>query len=389
MGYEIRWRILQELGQGGQGKVYRVLDTHKVSHHSEIMTSIIDSIRQFSGISLEKDRREKFESFRKAVIDITRMEDPQNHGALKVLHEPKEARDPERAEARINNEIKSMAKISHPNLLKILDYDVDDRWFVSEFHPNGPLTSNRHLFTGNFASALKAFRPLVEGVAELHKKRVVHRDIKPDNVFLDANDNLVLGDFGLVFFTDQQHARISDTFENVGSRDWMPAWAMGMRIEDIRPNFDVFCLGKLLWAMVSNIPILRLWYFDRPEFNLEKMFLDDSVIRFVNPLLEKCIVEDEDACLPDASALLEEVDKMLSILEVKADTIDLKIERKCRVCGLGFYKLLVDPDITDVSERSIGLNPPIGKHRVYNCNSCGHVQWFYFRDKLLPPAWPE
>ena len=75
----------------------------------------------------------------------------------------------------------------------------------------------------------------------------------------------------------------------------MPAWAFTKRVEDITPAFDVFSLGKLLWAMVSGRPVLNLWYFDRPEYNLADMFPDSPSIGLANPLLGKCIVEHEDA----------------------------------------------------------------------------------------------
>ena len=48
-------------------------------------------------------------------------------------------------------------------------------------------------------------------------------------------------------FKMEDEDRITETFENVGSRDWMPGWAMGM-LADVKPNFDVFSLGKLLWS---------------------------------------------------------------------------------------------------------------------------------------------
>ena len=148
------------------------------------------------------------------MIGIVRMNDFSYHGALKVLHQPTEARNAYRANDRIKLEIKAMSDILHPNLLRILDADSDSTWFVSQYHPNGTLVENQHRFVGNFAKALRAFRPLVEGVSELHKKDRVHRDIKPQKIFFDAADNLILGDFGLIFFTDTHHTRLSDTLEN-------------------------------------------------------------------------------------------------------------------------------------------------------------------------------
>ena len=103
-------------------------------------------------------------------------------------------------------------------------------------------------------------RPLVEAVAALHEVKIIHRDIKPDNIFVTDN-GLVLGDFGIAHLEDKDNTRVSETYENVGSRDWMPPWAMGMRLDDVRPTFDVFGLGKVLWSMVSGKSKLRLWYY--------------------------------------------------------------------------------------------------------------------------------
>ena len=321
------------------------------------------------------------------------MDDPANHGALKVLHDPKDARDPERAHVRIQNEIKAMSEPTHPNLLKILDHDPHGKWYVSQFHPNGSLARNKGRFAGNLPAALRAFRPLVEGVAQLHKMGFVHRDIKPENVFLDMNDNLILGDFGLIFFTDPQHTRVSGTVENVGSRDWMPAWAMGMRVEDVKPTFDVFTLGKLLWAMLANKPMLRLWYFLDPEFNLEQIFPNTPSMRFANALFKKFIVEKEKDCLLDASAMLTEIDKMVCLLDSNADLIGDDVQRRCRACGIGIY----EPTERQYQFRTDWLanySSEIRSRfiRIFTCNHCGNIQLFDFDSgggltARTPPAW--
>lgn len=385
MQYSNRWKIISDLGEGGQGKVYRALDKSKFEDHEKIRDMLIDATGFFASIQTRGDKYAKYESFEKSIVDLMKMEDPINHGALKVLHEPKDARDADLASERIKREIEAMVTTSHPNLLKILDYDKDARWYVSQYHHKGSLHKRKDMFKGKFIESLRAIRPLVEGLSILHK-RAVHRDIKPQNVFLDNDDNLILGDFGLVFFTDDQHSRISATWENVGSRDWMPAWAMGMKIEDIKPSFDVFCLGKLLWFMVSGFPILRLWYFDRKENDLEIMFPNSLSIEFANPLLKKCIVEDEHNCLPDGSAFLDEIDKILRIVDVHAALIGENIRRRCKVCGVGDYRLIVDKNTIDI--RNFGFNPVAGHtFKIFTCSHCGHVQIFDFNDRRDPRAW--
>src|SRR5436190_21228773 len=91
-----------------------------------------------------------------------------------------------------------------------------------------------------------------------------------------------------------------------------------LKIEDIRPSFDVFCRGKTLWFLVSGRPFLPVTYFAKPDFNVEELFPGNDGMPYLNALLARCVVENESECLPDASALLEEIDATLADLAVKA-----------------------------------------------------------------------
>jgi serine/threonine protein kinase len=389
MTYEERWSTIEEVGSGGQGRVYRVLDAKRFGTTEKFRKQFQYSLHR---LSLEQPNPstydQDFEGFKKCVLQLVALQDPNQYCALKVLHKPEDARDYERAAERIKKEIEAMARVSHPNLLRVIDFDSENKWFVSPFFSRGTLSSQRRAFTGDFVNSIKAIRPLVAGVAELHKAGIVHRDIKPHNVFLDQNGGLVLGDFGLVFFTDDKHTRVSDSLENVGSRDWMPAWAMSMRIEEINPSFDVFSLGKLLWYMVSGLPFLRLWYFEKDMFNLEKLFPKAPFIQFANVLFAKCIVEDEVDCLKDANALLVEIDDLLQRIEFNADLIGPESAIRCKACGVGYYKIRADESNRTEIGSSFGFttySPVI--YRIYTCTNCGNVQFFHLGFEHSPKFW--
>jgi serine/threonine protein kinase len=382
MDYSEKWEIKRELGKGGQGKVFLV--SNKLENLS-VQERIVKSIAQFSSMITYEKKKENFETFRDAIIRMLELEDAEQKGALKVLHLPKDARDPDLAMERIKREIQAMSDNLHPNLLKIVEVDSDYKWYVSKFYRKGSLAKNRHMFKGDILSSLKAIYPLVEGVAELHKNGYVHRDIKPENIFIDANNQLILGDFGLVYYEDDKKSRFSKTFENVGSRDWMPGWAMSVRIDKVKPTFDVFSLGKVIWSMVSGKPILPLWYYLKEDNDLEKIFPDSPNMRFANDMFAECIIEEEDACLPNASFLLEKISLLINAIEICVEKLDLDIKRTCRVCGVGTYQLEALDDLSKI--RNFGFQPSGTRTmRIFTCNHCGHVQLFSHKGNI-PPAW--
>jgi len=157
-----------------------------------------------------------------------------------------------------------------------------------------------------------------------------------------------------------------------------------MRIDEVRPTFDVFSLGKVIWSMTSGRRVLRLWYFKDDEFNVEKMFQDSPGMNFANQLFDKCIVEREKNCLPDAGALLQEIDRTVGLIECDVDHIDLTVKRRCKVCGE--YNLVADEDLLKI--RSFGFNL-VGNRtmKIFTCSNCGNVQLFSYDKETSPPAW--
>ena len=382
------WEIIKPLGEGGQGKVYLVRNCKQLDLSKEVL-NIANDIRELSAAVKEKEKVQKqSESFVRTLRQILDSENPLNLGAMKQLHKTEETSENQKAKTRMKKEIEALKSIKHPNIIEILDDNIRDGWFVGKYFPKGPISKHRELFQGRLLFCLQALRPLIHAVSTMHKAEflrtaLIHRDIKPENIFISDNGQLVLGDLGLIFYADGRHTRVSSTLENVGSRDWMPQWAMGMRIENIGPTFDIFCLGKLLWSMISGKPILRLWYWQREEFDVEKMFPKNPEIKWVRKIFEKCIVEDEKDCLKTADDLLELVDTLIYLIERNADIVEDGVERKCKVCGLGEYKYVV----TDA--RNFGISPVFKAgnktFKIFTCDHCGNVQMFYIdREK-----WPE
>ena len=379
--YGRRWRVIREIGRGGQGIVYEVEDTSDLTEDV-----LLDRFRIVLGKAKVPISYQDSETTHRELIQLIRKisATTSQRAALKELLPPDESVNERTALDRMKSEIETIHTISHPSLPPILDENIDGRWYVTKFFSGGTLASKPDLYQNRVLDSLRALRPVVEAVAKLHQVDIVHRDIKPANVFIDQAGRLVLGDCGLAFKRESVD-RMTETFENVGSRDWMPGWAMGLRLADVQPNFDVFSLGKVLWAMIAGRPILPLWYHREPRFNLGEMFPGNESITFVQKILDRTVVEKPTDCLTDATELLASVDWTIEALTRKFRIVGGDLIRKCLVCGTGNYQQIVDHDVDQQRNFGLGvISQP--KFRIFVCDGCGHSQLFYSMEGNRLPA---
>jgi serine/threonine protein kinase len=172
--------------------------------------------------------------------------------AIKVLR-PEIAGDDETREAFLR-EARSASAVRHPNVVDVLDvgFDGDLLYIVQEFLAGETLAARleaRHRLSE--AETLAVVGPIVAAVAHAHGRGVLHRDVKPDNVFLTRDgDELVpkLVDFGLAQSTDSQRS-LRDTIS--GSPEYMsPALVTNARVADTTD--DVWALGVMMYRFADE-----------------------------------------------------------------------------------------------------------------------------------------
>ncbi len=177
--------------------------------------------------------------------------------ALKVLH-PHLAGDPE-MRTRFRREAEAAARLQHPHVVPIVDYGVTAavEYLVMPFLPGGSLADAaggaRPMAPEAAASAAAQ---AARGLDYAHRRGVVHRDVKPDNVLFDADGHAVVTDFGIA--SARFHARLTATGRAMGTPHYMsPEQAMG-RVLDGRS--DVYALGVVLYEVLAGAPP-----FDAPD----------------------------------------------------------------------------------------------------------------------------
>ncbi len=179
--------------------------------------------------------------------------------AVKVLPE-RLSRDPE-ALARFEREAVAVAALSHPGIVSIHDIGEADgvRFAVVELLEGESLRSV--VLRGPLppARALEVAREVAEALASAHEKGIVHRDVKPENVFLTKDGHAKLLDFGLARVEDSASAEADGRFPTaaltdadvlLGTVSYMsPEQARGLPVDH---RSDQFSLGVTLYELLSG-----------------------------------------------------------------------------------------------------------------------------------------
>jgi serine/threonine protein kinase len=362
------WEEIKPLGSGGQSDVYLVRSPKRVSERTEYLHKI--------RTALQGDKQAELAD---AIASYSRPESLSELGAKKVFKIRDDSTE-QHALDRLKQEF-TILKQNRPGLPRLLDSNESERWIVTELFPNGTVEDNIARYKGKPALALKAFLSLVNTVTQLHDDGIVHRDIKPANVFVKQDDELVLGDFGIVFVPDQP-ARLTRTNESVGPHDYMPPWAdIGGRLDKVDCNFDVYMLGKLLWCMVSGRLVLRREWFQETINDVSVMFRDDPHAYMINTILKRCVVDRPENCMGihDMRAM---VIAFVSLIEQGGQLLQNEVPRPCHVCGHGEYQpedfrqkdSAFHMRFWNLSGGSNDIN--LATVRLFVCNSCGHVELF-------------
>ncbi|GLJ44798.1 hypothetical protein SUGI_0942240 [Cryptomeria japonica] len=198
-------------------------------------------------------------------------------------------------------EISSLGNIQHGNLVRLQGFCAEGsrRLLVYDYMPNGSL--NSLLFSNSkskgkvldwktrFQIALGTARALVY-LHEECRDRIIHGDIKPENILLDANFSPKLADFGLAKLVSRDRSRILTTTR--GTRGYLaPEWISGL---PITPKVDVYSFGMTLLEIISgrrnielNVQDSSMYYF--PPWAATQIY-QGNIINIV----EEGVAEEKD-----------------------------------------------------------------------------------------------
>ncbi len=202
-----RYHILEQLGEGGMATVYKAIDTTLERH---VAVKVIRS----------------------------------DHFGSAVL---------ERMLQRFEREAKALAKLSHPNIVKVMDYGETDKvpYLVMEYLPGGTLKQKMNGKPMPWRDAARLLLPVCRALEHAHEKGIVHRDIKPSNILISESGEPMLTDFGIakILSGDDTSLDLTGTGVGIGTPEYMaPEQGAG----SVDERADIYALGVVYYQMVTG-----------------------------------------------------------------------------------------------------------------------------------------
>ena len=162
------------------------------------------------------------------------------------------------------NEAIALDRVRHPHIILRLGHGtaadlegVPFHYIVLEYMPGGDLWSLCRSRPVGFDDALFYFQQVAEALAYAHSKRVIHRDIKPNNILLSADHRILkVADFGVAKMTHDETSEITRVGTNVyAPPEHHPDIRDGELIERLTPSADIYSLAKTIYtAMTGRAP---------------------------------------------------------------------------------------------------------------------------------------
>jgi hypothetical protein len=201
-----RYRLLELLGAGGMGNVYRAYDP-------QLDRFVAVKVPRFS---------------------------PDQHARAQAVQ-------------RFLRESRAAAQVRHPNICPIYDVgEQDDTPYLVMAYIAGPSLSQR-LQEGppDVASAVALCRKMASALAAVHTAGILHRDLKPGNILLDGAGEPLLTDFGLARSAGAAEPLTQEGMV-VGTPAYMPPEQARGQDEEIGPWTDVYSLGVVLYQLLTG-----------------------------------------------------------------------------------------------------------------------------------------
>jgi serine/threonine-protein kinase len=219
--------------------------------------------------------------------------------------------------ARFRTEAEAVAQLQHPNIVQIFEIGEHDGlpFFSLEFAEGGSL--NKHLNGAPCAPrrAAQMVQELARAVDAAHQSGIIHRDLKPANVLLTRDGTVKITDFGLAKKLDE--AGQTKSGDILGTPSYMAPEQAAGKPREIGPAADIYALGAILYELLTGRPPFQattpldtlLQVLDREPVPVR--LLNPGVPRDLETICLKCLEKAPPRRYASAAALAADLDHFL------------------------------------------------------------------------------
>ncbi len=249
--------------------------------------------------------------------------------------------------ARFVREIHLLTRLTHPNIVDIIDAGVTDlgrHYYVMEYIDGLSLERivRKHRVRSHTAVAI--LKQIVAGLKAAHKQGILHRDLKPGNILLDRNAVVRIADFGLAAVAvnhREDDEPMTRTDGHLGTVGYMSPEQMS-NASECDERSDIYAVGVIFYQMLTG---------QLPHGSFKPASeLAPGLTSAADRLIEKCIRNDPDERYQTADQLLESVGKL---------------ERRITRTRRKLHRLLRHPELSgleaeDVESAEVMDDPDLG-----------------------------
>jgi serine/threonine protein kinase/Flp pilus assembly protein TadD len=258
-----RYEIIEELGKGGMGRVYRVEDT---------------KLNQEVAIKLIK---------------------------------PEIAKDKKTIE-RFRNELKTARMIAHKNVCRMFDLgESEGAHFITMEYVRGEDLKSMIRMSGQLGTgtAINIAKQVCDGLAEAHRLGVVHRDLKPQNIMIDKEGIARIMDFGIARSLESKG--ITGAGVVIGTPEYMSPEQVEGKETDQRS--DIYSLGVILYEMVTgSVPFegdspFMIGVKHKSEMPRDPKEINTQIPEDLSSVIMRCLIKDKEKRYQSAGEVRSEL----------------------------------------------------------------------------------
>lgn len=235
--------------------------------------------------------------------------------ALKTLKSPDNIENSDEYIERFKNEAKSIAKLTHPNIVNIYDIGSTNEfdYMAMEYVEGKDLQEVLLDKTLSLGSIIKISKQLCEVIAFVHSKNILHRDIKTSNILIGDNYNIKLTDFGIAK-TNNDQAMLTQAGTILGSILYSPPEQF-INVKSLDERSDLYSAAVCIYEMLVGSPPFA------NKNNIQEIILSimtekipppsecsDKIPVFFDDILLKALNKDPDKRYNDMSEMLKDIE---------------------------------------------------------------------------------